>query len=130
MSRHVRWLLVVAVVVACAGYLVYVATGSSAEYYRTVSEVKAHPAVGDVRVLGTVQEGIERSNGGLDVRFTTEEGGASMPVEYHGTVPDIFQPGVNVVVEGSLSPDGVFHARTLLAKCPSRFSSGQPATGA
>jgi cytochrome c-type biogenesis protein CcmE len=28
-----------------------------------------------------------------------------------------------VVAEGRLGADGVFHARTLLAKCPSRFST-------
>ena len=50
-----------------------------------------------------------------------------MPVEYTGTLPDIFQPGITVVVEGRLAGDGVFHARTLLAKCPSRFST-QPYT--
>lgn len=129
MSGALRWSAVAAVLAACAGYLVYSATGSSAEYYQTVSEVRAHPGSGDVRVLGVVQEGVQRSNGGLDVRFTESEGGASMPVQYHGTVPDIFQPGIDVVVEGRLGPDGVFHARTLLAKCPSRFSSSQPATG-
>jgi cytochrome c-type biogenesis protein CcmE len=128
-SRGLKWGVLTAVVAACAGYLVYTATGSSAEYYQTVSEVRAHPSAADVRVLGVVQEGVQRSNGGLDVRFTEAEGGASMPVEYHGTVPDIFQPGIDVVVEGRLGQDGVFHAQTLLAKCPSRFSSSQPSTG-
>ena len=52
---------------------------------------------------------------------------ASMPVEYSGALPDIFQPGITVVAEGRLGGDGVFHARTLLAKCPSRFST-QPYT--
>ena len=129
MSAGLRWALVAGLVAVCAGYLVYAATGSSAEYYRTVSEVKAHPAAGDVRVLGTVQQGIERSNGGLDLRFQVAEGDATLPVVYHGTVPDIFQPGISVVVEGSMGSSGVFNARTLLAKCPSRFSAGQPATG-
>jgi len=127
--RRLRWALPVLIVVACAGYLVYTATGTSAEYYQTVSEARAHPASGDVRVLGVVQEGIERSNGGLDLKFTAAEGGQSIPVVYHGSVPDIFRPGISVVVEGRMGPDGVFHARTLLAKCPSRFSSGQPETG-
>ena len=129
MRRRLRWALPVLIVVACAGYLVYTATGTSAEYYQTVSEARAHPASGDVRVLGVVQEGIERSNGGLDLKFTAAEGGQSIPVVYHGSVPDIFRPGISVVVEGRMGPDGVFHARTLLAKCPSRFSSGQPETG-
>jgi len=50
-----------------------------------------------------------------------------MPVDYKGTLPDIFKPGITVVVEGTLGDDGVFRARTLLAKCPSRFST-QPYT--
>ena len=129
MSGRGRWLLLGAVIAACAGYLVFSATGTSAEYYQTVAEVKAQRTPGDVRVLGVVQDGVQRSNGGLDVRFTAAQNGASMPVVYHGTLPDIFRPGISVVVEGRLGTDGVFHARTLLAKCPSRFSTGQPATG-
>ena len=48
-----------------------------------------------------------------------------MPVAYHGQVPDIFRTGVQVVVTGSMGPDGVFHATTLLTKCPSRFTAGK-----
>jgi cytochrome c-type biogenesis protein CcmE len=42
-------------------------------------------------------------------------------VDYKGSLPDIFKPGITVVAEGKLGADGVFHARALLAKCPSRF---------
>ena len=129
MRRRLRWAVPVLAVAGCAAYLIYTATGTSAEYYQTVSEVKTHRSTGDVRVLGVVQDGIQRSNGGLDVRFTAAEGGQSLPVVYHGTLPDIFRPGISVVVEGRMGADGVFHARTLLAKCPSRFSSTQPETG-
>ena len=128
MARTLRWAVLVAVLVGCVGYLVYSATGSSAEYYLTISELRAHPPDGDVRVLGTVQEDIKRSEGGLRVDFTAGDGAGSMPVDYRGTVPDIFQPGIKVVVEGRLGRDGVFHAKSLLAKCPSRFSSVQKAT--
>jgi len=48
---------------------------------------------------------------------------ARMTVDYRGTLPDIFKPGIQVVVEGRTGGDGVFHARTLLAKCPSRFTA-------
>lgn len=121
--RWAGWAALVAAVVACTGYLVYSASGSSAEYYVTVAELHSHPPAGDVRVLGTVQDDIQRSDGGLHVDFTAEDAGQSLPVDYTGTVPDIFQPGIQVVVEGRLAKDGVFHARTLLAKCPSKFSS-------
>jgi cytochrome c-type biogenesis protein CcmE len=120
-----KWIGLGAVVAACVGYLVVSATGSSAEYYQTIPEMRAHPSSGSVRVLGTVQDDVNRTEGGLHVRFTAAEGGQTMPVDYRGTVPDIFQPGIQVVVAGRMGSDGVFHARTLEAKCPSRFSSAQ-----
>ena len=127
MSTVLRWSLPALVVAGCVGYLIYSASGASAEYYVTVSELRSHPTAGDVRVAGVVQDDVRRSDGGLHVTFTEKDGTASMPVEYAGALPDIFKPGITVVVEGKLDGDGVFHARTLLAKCPSRFST-QPYT--
>lgn len=121
-----RWLGLGAVLAACLGYLIFAATGSSAEYYQTISEMRSHPSNADVRVLGTVQDDVARSDGGLHVRFTAAEGGQTMPVDYRGTLPDIFRPGMPVVVEGKMGPDGVFHAKALQAKCPSRFSTATP----
>jgi cytochrome c-type biogenesis protein CcmE len=118
-----RWGALAAVIAVCVGYLVFSATASSAQYYRTVAELKANPQAGDSRVLGTVEPDVQRLDGGLEVRFTASQDGASMPVEYRGQLPDIFKPGIQVVVEGRVESDGVFHARTLLAKCPSRFTT-------
>lgn len=127
MTLAVRWGLPVAVVVACVGYLIYSASGGSSEYYLTVSEMRAKAPAGDVRVAGVVQNDVQKTDGGLHVTFTEQDKTASMPVEYTGTLPDIFKPGITVVAEGKLGSDGVFHARTLLAKCPSKFST-QPYT--
>jgi cytochrome c-type biogenesis protein CcmE len=118
-----KWAALGIVVAACVGYLVYSASGGSSEYYLTVSELRSQPSSGDVRVAGVVENDVKRSSGGLLVSFTEKDGTASMPVEYQGTLPDIFQPGITVVVEGRLGADGIFHARNLLAKCPSRFST-------
>ena len=123
MIAGVKWGVLGVVVAACVGYLVYSASGGSSEYYLTVSELRAQATTGDVRVAGVVQNDVIRSNGGLQVQFTEKDGTASMPVEYRGTLPDIFQPGITVVAEGRLGSDGIFHARTVLAKCPSRFST-------
>ena len=123
MSMLLRWGLPGAVVVACVGYLIYTASGGSAEYYVTVSELRSNATSGFVRVAGTVQDDVQKTDGGLHVTFTEKDGTASMPVDYTGTLPDIFKPGITVVAEGKLGSDGVFHARTLLAKCPSRFST-------
>ncbi|HXN92088.1 MAG TPA: cytochrome c maturation protein CcmE [Candidatus Sulfotelmatobacter sp.] len=127
MRLMLSWGLPAVVVAGCVGYLIYTASGGSAEYYVTVSDLRAHTPTGDVRVAGVVQGDVQKSDGGLHVTFTEKDGTASMPVDYTGSLPDIFQPGITVVVEGRLGTDGVFHARTLLAKCPSRFST-QPYT--
>ena len=123
MSALLRWGLPAAVVVACVGYLIYSASGGSVEYYLTVSELHSNATSGYVRVAGVVQDDVQKPDGGLHVTFTEKDGTASMPVDYMGTLPDIFKPGITVVAEGKLGADGVFHARTLLAKCPSRFST-------
>ena len=47
---------------------------------------------------------------------------------YGGVVPDVFKPGIQVVVEGHLT-NGLFKASSLLAKCPSKFQSATPSAG-
>jgi cytochrome c-type biogenesis protein CcmE len=125
MSTTFKWGAVMVVVAACVGYLIYSASGGTSEYYLTVSELRAQQSTvsGDVRVAGVVQNDIVRSDGGLHVRFTEKDSTASLVVDYQGQLPDIFQPGITVVAEGRLGADGIFHARNILAKCPSRFST-------
>jgi cytochrome c-type biogenesis protein CcmE len=123
-STTIKWGAVTLVVAACVGYLIYSASGGSSEYYLTVSELRAQPSQGgDVRVAGVVQNDVVRSDGGMHVRFTEKDSTASVVVDYQGPLPDIFQPGITVVAEGRLGADGIFHARNILAKCPSRFST-------
>jgi cytochrome c-type biogenesis protein CcmE len=121
--QSLKWALPGVVVAACVGYLIYTASGGSAEYYLTVSELASHANSGDVRVAGVVQDDVLKTDGGLRVTFTEKDATAAVPVDYMGTLPDIFKPGITVVAEGRLGKDGVFHASTLLAKCPSRFST-------
>lgn len=67
------------------------------------------------RLGGLVVPGsIERS--GTTVRFRVTDETASLPVAYTGQLPDLFREGQGVVAEGRLGADGVFAARTVLAK--------------
>jgi cytochrome c-type biogenesis protein CcmE len=131
---QVRWSLLAAGV-AIAGaiiYLVIANTGASARYYMTVSELRAcHACAAQiVRVAGNVQAGsVVRDGATQTLRFSVIDASApaaGLPVVYGGVVPDVFKPGVQVVVEGKLQ-NGVFHADSLLAKCPSKFQSATPA---
>jgi cytochrome c-type biogenesis protein CcmE len=117
------------VVLGAVTYLVYANTQASAVYYMTVTELKHCTTCANqaVRVAGIVQEGtVQRNEQEQTISFTIEDNGQILPVTYKGVVPDIFRPGIQVVVEGRYSGQGPFQAQTLLAKCPSKFESATP----
>ncbi len=129
--RKVPWSFILAglAVAGAVVYLIFANTSATAAYYMTVSELRAcHVcATRTVRVAGVVAAGsIARDDQTQTVRFTVTQGQDTLPVTYNGVVPDIFRPGITVVVEGRLQSSGVFDAQTLLAKCPSRFQSATP----
>ncbi|MCS5621955.1 MAG: cytochrome c maturation protein CcmE, partial [Nitrospinaceae bacterium] len=82
-----------------------------------------------LKVKGNVVNGsIQRDpNDYLNVKFLIEEKDASLKVAYQGVTPDMFIDGGEVVVEGTLGKDGVFHANTLLTSCPSKYEAEKEA---
>ena len=110
-------------------YLVYANTRADAVYYLTVSELKSCTSCASqsVRVAGVVQAGsIVQDNQKQQISFVITDSGNRLPVVYSGIVPDIFRPGITVVVEGHYTGQGPFKAQTLLAKCPSKFQAATP----
>ena len=77
------------------------------------------------RVVGR-PAGDARTPGGLRFTLRDPKGRASVPVVYHGTVPDMFRVGRDVALEGQLR-NGVFvgKADTLVTKCPSKYVDGK-----
>lgn len=114
------------IIFLAVGYLAYAGFNSSATYYYTISELAAQEnyVAGDrVRINGQVAAGsIERDAGELVMRFVITEGDDELPVYYKGVVPDVFQEGIDVVIEGFLDADGVFQADSILTKCPSKYA--------
>jgi len=125
--QRTKFLLLGAGIVLCMGVLLVTAMSGSdgLVYYLTVSEFLEHgDDASGVRVNGRVAIGsIERLASGEDVRFVMSDGRGTLPVAYHGIVPDTFVDDADVVVEGRLRADGVFEAHMLLAKCPSKYES-------
>ena len=110
-------------------YLVYANTQANAVYYMTVSELRSctNCTTQSVRVAGVVQQGsIVRDDAKQLLNFVITQGGQSLAVVYSGVVPDIFRPGIEVVVEGHYTGQGPFQAQALLAKCPSKFQAATP----
>ena len=125
MLKKKRFLFGGIIVFIAIGYLGFMGFQSSATYYYTVSELieQGSSVYGqNVRVNGLVSPGsVEQELGSLTLRFTVTEGERSLPVVYHGVVPDAFKVGSEVVVEGHLNSDGVLQSDTILTKCPSKY---------
>ena len=137
--RFGRLAIGIVLVGAALAYLVYAGTRDNLVYYYEVDEVQAAAAKTDgrIRISGDVVPGsIVKDEKAREIRFAIEASkmadgaqagaagsaaGASIPVVYAGTVPDIFREGIQVVVEGRMTEDGTFRAETLLAKCPSKY---------
>ncbi len=73
------------------------------------------------RVIGPVTGDAHAS--GLHFRLRDVKGSATVPVVYHGSVPDPFRVGRDVAVDGRLR-DGVFvgDRDSLVTKCPSKYT--------
>ncbi len=124
------WIKFTTIGVLMTGALAYLflsGMNSSMIYYLTLAELEseARPDVGEgVRLAGLVKEGSITGSvldGGIG--FVMTDGERELPVTYSGQVPDTFEEGSEVVVEGVYRAQPVFVATTLLAKCPSKYEA-------
>ena len=113
---------------ALAVFVVYTALAGNGVAQVTPSTVAGH--AGDVTLVGKVVGRANTDNAftRAGMRFQLMDIGdakaAHVPVVYHGTVPDLFKTGRDVVVAGQLR-HGVFVAKpgSLITKCPSKYTS-------
>ena len=127
-----KFLLGATLIVACVGYLIFEGVKQTGTYFFTPSELaaktQADPSFHNVGVkMGAkvVPGTIKRDAATQTIDFSVTDGVKTYPVTYRGLAPDTFtdQQDIEVVVEGRLGTDGVFHATTLLAKCGSRYEA-------
>ena len=122
-SRQKKWLIGGTIVALTVGYLVFAAASGSAAYYVTIQEaLDQGPSRRNVRVSGTiVGESIVWEPRDLLLQFDVVDESGRMSVVYNGARPDMFRDQAELVVEGKLTPEGIFEARTLVLKCPSKY---------
>jgi len=119
--RHKRIALIAVGLLALgsAAALILNAFQSNLVFFFSPSQVAAHeaPAHRSFRIGGLVQQGsVKREADGVTVSFIVTDTAHSIPVSYKGILPDLFKEGKGVVAQGALGPDGVFHAKEVLAK--------------
>ncbi len=119
-STKLRWIAVITVIVAASIFLWLMLGGmrKNLVYYWGPTQVeKAGPkAVGaTIRLGGMVVPGsIERGKGASAVSFDVEDGGSTVHVVSEGVPPQLFRAGIGVVVEGTMTPRGVFAGKRLM----------------
>lgn len=120
MTRKQRRLTLIAlglVMLGASAALVLNALRDSVVFFFSPSEAIAkqiEPAK-RFRLGGLVEAGSFKREG-MDAHFVVTDTKTSIPVRYHGVLPDLFREGQGVIAEGKLGPDGVFTADTVLAK--------------
>ncbi len=123
------------VVLAALGFLVFRGLGNATLYFRTADEAVAQRGeLGDrrFRIEGDVVDGSVRQLGN-DVTFTLTKNAVEVPVRHKGDPPELFRPGIPVVLEGRFQGDHfssdrimVRHSETYVAENPERVANTAP----
>jgi cytochrome c-type biogenesis protein CcmE len=132
MKAGTKFLVGAAVIVAAVGFLIAEGVKETGVYFLTPTELAAKTAadptiynVGLKMGAKVVPGSIRRDRASREIDFRVSDGRHEYPVRYNGLVPDTFTDAndIEVVVEGRLGHDGVFHATDVLAKCGSRYEA-------
>ena len=120
------------VVLAAFGFLLVRGLGNATLYFRTADEAVAQrEQLGDrrFRIEGSVVGGSVQETGGR-VAFNIESKGTVVPISHRGDPPEMFKPGIPVVLEGRFEGDTfasdrimVKHSEDYVAKHPSRVTT-------
>lgn len=129
--RRRPWRAVVAVtlVLVALGAVVANGLGNATLYFHTVDEAVAEAGeLGDrrFRLKGTVVDGtVEEADDA--VRFQVADGGEQLLVVHRGDPPELFQPGIPVVLEGNLADDGArFESDRIMVKHSNEYEAENP----
>jgi len=118
-----RLVIALSVAAVLAIFLLYTSIAGGGTPSLRPSQLAGHQ--GKVSLAGTVvgKPSGDAHAAGLHFVIRDRNGVATVPVLYHGTVPDLFRTGRDVVVQGQVR-NGVFVAvpGTLMTKCPSKYS--------
>jgi len=133
-TRRRLWLAGI-VVLGALGFLVFQGLGNATLYFRTADEAVAQrDELGDrrFRIEGDVVDGSVRQDGN-DVSFTLTSKSVEVPVRHRGDPPELFRPGIPVVLEGRFQGDHfssdrilVKHSETYVAENPERVTPSVP----
>ena len=126
-----RLVIALSVAAALAVFVVYTAIAGAGTPQIVPTQVAKYSGQ-DVTLVGTVRSthGDSHSAAGMQFALSDPKKAAGhVDVLYHGTVPDLYKVGREVVVTGTYS-NGVFraHSGSLSTKCPSKYTPAKPSS--
>lgn len=122
-----RLVAVAVVVVAAISLLVFKGLGDATVYFKTADEAVADKdELGSrrFRVEGAVVTGSVRQAGD-EVTFELISAGETVPVVHRGDPPELFKPGIPVVLEGHWRGD-VYASDRIMVKHTSEYREKNP----
>jgi cytochrome c-type biogenesis protein CcmE len=118
-----RLVIALSVAAVLAVFLLYTSIAGGGTPSLRPSQLAGHTGTVSLagRVLGPVTG--DAHGAGMRFRLRDVKGSATVPVVYHGSVPDPFRVGRDVAVNGTLQ-NRVFVAErdSLVTKCPSKYT--------
>jgi len=127
MSAGIKILLGGIIVAAALVWLGFVGFQESKAYYITVDEYTTLKQSVDGKTLklaGEVVPGsIDRTKPQMEFVIGNQD--KTIRVQYIGKdiIPDTFKDGTRALVEGKATPDGIFQASHIEAKCASKYEA-------
>ena len=115
------------VVLATLGFLVVQGLGNATLYFRTADEAVAQrDQLGDrrFRIEGDVVDGTVQQVGN-DVSFLLTKNAVQVPVRHKGDPPELFRPGIPVVLEGRWEGER-YSSDRIMVKHSSEYKAENP----
>lgn len=125
-SKGIRFAIVGAALLGAVGLFGTSLAGNAVRFYTVDQYLAQKSEIGSrfIQLQGAVVPGTIRYDAvALNLDFEIEKHGQRVALHHHGIKPDVLNDGLEVVADGRMGPDGVFQAKKLTVKCPSRYIS-------
>lgn len=129
MKKKTKIFIVVGICLLVVGYLAYAGIRDLVRDMSsiTVSELlDNNETIADksLRIKGRVVDGSIKWDAKLrQLSFQIEDSKNSITVVYGDLAPDKFKSGMNVLVDGIYTGNGIFRASKIMTTCPSKYKA-------
>ena len=133
-KRKIRLVVALSVAVLLAVALIYTSFSASTEAKEPSQIISSSPGTSYEMTGKVVPGSVKHVGNGIAFQVKDRAAGESemsgpgqgapLPVSYHGTVPDPFRGGREIILTGAMQ-NGTFvgEPETLITKCPSKFTT-------